>query len=209
MRTRRLLGLGVALAVASGVLASCGSRFPDAEIRTPISVDPNATTTTFGVTQSTSVSLDPAKCPPAVPWDVSPAQLEWYSQLTGEQLCDYQAKLNAMGPPAADQIQFQPILANEYNEKDGTHSIFVDVFVRNGTKEKIWDLRGRLTLKVGGVVVADGNFTLEQGKLGEVPPGMSRYWTLDFRNAAVKKKNVNLKADLSIESSITFTHPTR
>ncbi len=209
VRARGYVAAAIVLVTLSGALAACGSRFPDATIRTPIEVDPNSTTTTFGVTESTSISLDMSRCPPTVPWDVSPAQLEWYAQLSSEQACSYQEKVNAFGPPPDDQIQFQPILANEYIEADGLHKIFVDVFVRNGTKEDIWDIRGRLTLKVAGVVVADGNFNLEQGKLGEVPSGMSRYWTLDFTGDAVKKKNVNLTGDLTMESSVTYSHPTR
>lgn len=207
MRLRKVVLL-LAVASLGSTLAGCAKDFPDAEMLVPESIDPNRTTTTYGTTQSTSfdaanpqfdcLTADSPK------WDFAPSAYDAYVNITPERFCELQRSLDLFGPPKTDTVNFAPIYASK---PEGT-KIAVDIWVRNGLNENIWDIKGRLTLKAHGSVVADGNFFFKKEDLGELPTGRSRYWTIIYDVGDVKNIDADLN-DLTLESDVTFTHPIR
>jgi len=96
--------------------------------------------------------------------------------------------LNKLGDPPKDKITFE-IMKTKY-ESDG--SLIIDVFIRNGNQETVFNIDTTLQLVENDVVIAiaDFNFTVED--LGKLPQDTSRPWTILYYPEDMKNKDIKI-----------------
>lgn len=105
-----------------------------------------------------------------------------------------QSFLNKLGDPAKDKITFE-VMSTKY-ESDG--SLVVDVFVRNGNPETVFNIDTTLQLIENNVVIATADFKFNLEDFGNLPKDISRPWTIlyypeDMKNKGIKIKNPIIK----------------
>ena len=109
---------------------------------------------------------------------------------------ELQSKLNRLGDPVKDKIDFNEISA-VYDE-DG--ALFVDIFVRNGYSNPVFNIEATLDVVENGKVIASAPFKFTLDEFGELQEGTSRPWTIYYYPEDVKNRESKLK-EYTIEVS--------
>lgn len=107
---------------------------------------------------------------------------------------ELQSVLNGLGDIPKDKILFNSINAR-FNQ-DG--SLIVDLFVRNGHEESIFNIDVRLNLIEDGKVVASAPFSFTREEFGVLESKNSRPWTILYYPEDLKEKNIKIDS-ISIE----------
>lgn len=110
------------------------------------------------------------------------------SKVDNETKSRLQQKLNNMGNVPKDELTFNPIKA--YCNKDG--SLVVDLFIRNGHKESIFNIDAKLKLVKSGRVIAEAPFNFIKDEFGVIDYNDSRPWTILYYPEDVRIKDVKL-----------------
>ncbi|ABK60488.1 SLAP domain-containing protein [Clostridium novyi] len=107
---------------------------------------------------------------------------------------ELQNVLNNLGDISKDQVSFNPINAR-FNQ-DG--SLIVDLFIRNGHEESIFNIDVRLNLIENGRVVASAPFSFTKEEFGVLESNNSRPWSILYYPEDLKEKNIKIDS-ISIE----------
>lgn len=107
---------------------------------------------------------------------------------------ELQNLLNGLGNVSKDKVSFNPI--NARFNKDG--SLIVDLFIRNGHEESIFNIDVRLNLIEDGRVVASAPFSFIREEFGVLEPNTSRPWSILYYPEDLKEKNIKIDK-ISIE----------
>ncbi|RPF53369.1 SLAP domain-containing protein [Aquisalibacillus elongatus] len=125
------------------------------------------------------------------------------SQLSEEVKNEMQLKVNELGDPMEDTIQFNGF--NAFYRDDGT--LTVEAFIRNGYHHPIWDITATLKVKdkSGEEILANGEFILPKDEFGTLEPTVSRVWALNFMPEQVMNSNADL-SEYIIEADYEYNY---
>ena len=104
---------------------------------------------------------------------------------TKEKLQEY---INKLGSPEEDNISFHGISAKFTD--DG--SLEVVMFVRNGYKKAVWDIKSDIQIKKDNNIIASANFMFTKEEFGVLEKNESRVWTIVYKPEFIKNSNVDL-----------------
>ncbi len=125
------------------------------------------------------------------------------STVDQESLDQLQQLVNGFGEPTAGQIDFNGVYAT-YQE-DGT--LYVEVFVRNGTEHTIYNIESELKVldANGEEIIASAFFSFPESDFGTLAPGKSRFWTLTFGPEYVYNGSYDLQ-NYVIQQNSTYNY---
>lgn len=110
------------------------------------------------------------------------------SKISNEKKIKLQNLLNNLGNVPNDMVTFNPI--NSYYNDDG--SLTVNLFIRNGHKEAIFNIDVNLKLIKDGKVIASAPFSFIKEEFGVIESNDSRPWTILYYPEDIHIKDVKL-----------------
>ncbi|KEI05573.1 SLAP domain-containing protein [Clostridium botulinum] len=110
------------------------------------------------------------------------------SKISDKKKIELQNSLNSFGDVPNNVVTFNPI--NAYYNDDG--SLAIDLFVRNGHKEAIFNIDVNLKLIKDGKVIASAPFSFVKEEFGVIESNNSRPWTILYYPEDIHIKDVKL-----------------
>lgn len=111
-----------------------------------------------------------------------------------------QTRINELGNPQSGEVTI-----NGFNAYYLDNSLVVEVFIRNGTGYKIFNLQGPIKIKKNDEIIASGEFVFSEEEFGFLVTDMSRVWKLVFTEDSVNVKNADL-SEYSIYSTLQYNY---